>query len=55
MRRRVLVAGSGPVGMAASLLLRNQGVHASLIDRRLKPSGHAKAHYLSMRSLEILE
>lgn len=53
--QKVLIAGGGPVGLSLSLLLHNQGIESCILERYERSSGHAKAHYLSMRSMEILE
>ncbi len=52
---RILVVGGGPVGLLLSLQLHSLGHRVHTFERRSHPSGHAKAHYLSMRSMEILE
>jgi 2-polyprenyl-6-methoxyphenol hydroxylase-like FAD-dependent oxidoreductase len=50
----VLVVGAGPVGMAASILLAQQGVASHLVERRASVQRAPAAHVVNARSFEIL-
>lgn len=54
-RLPVLIAGAGPVGCLAALLLARQGIVSRLVDRRPRPSSAPKAHAVNPRTLEICE
>ena len=54
-RHPVLVAGAGPVGCLAALLLARQGVASRLVDRRPGPASAPKAHAVNPRTLEICD
>ena len=49
----VLIAGGGPTGLAASLLLSRHGVRSLLVERRPGVSEHPKARGLNVRTLEL--
>jgi 2-polyprenyl-6-methoxyphenol hydroxylase-like FAD-dependent oxidoreductase len=51
----VLIAGAGPVGQLAALLLARQGIASRLIDRRQAPMTAPRAHAINPRTLEICE
>ena len=51
----VCIVGGGPVGAALKIMLRNFGISAECFDMRNSISPHPKAHFLSPRTLEILE
>src|SRR4051794_4983941 len=50
-----LIAGAGPVGLAAALFLARDGTPVRVIDRANRPSPHSKALAVNPRTLEILE
>ncbi|MEV6104757.1 FAD-dependent monooxygenase [Streptomyces sp. NPDC051940] len=50
----VLIAGAGPVGMAALLALRRAGVDAAAVDRGTGPTDYPKARVVSARSMALL-
>jgi len=54
-RHPVLVAGAGPVGCLAALLLARLGVASCLVDRRPSPGTAPKAHAVNPRTLEICD
>ena len=54
-RHPVLVAGAGPVGCLAALLLARQGVASRLVDRRPSPGTAPRAHAVNPRTLEICD
>lgn len=49
----VLVVGAGPVGVAAGILLGNQGLESWVVDRRDGPHRSPQAHVVNPRTLEI--
>jgi 2-polyprenyl-6-methoxyphenol hydroxylase-like FAD-dependent oxidoreductase len=51
----VLVAGAGPVGMFASLLLADRGLRVRLIDEQYRCTAQSYALGLHPRSLELLD
>jgi 2-polyprenyl-6-methoxyphenol hydroxylase-like FAD-dependent oxidoreductase len=51
----VAVVGSGPVGLLLSNILSHYGVGHVLIDRRMNAVQHPQAHFLTARSMEILQ
>ena len=50
----VVVAGAGPTGLVASLLLSQYRVAHLLVDERAEPDDHPQAHFINCRSMEIL-
>ncbi|KDO25968.1 hypothetical protein SPRG_08621 [Saprolegnia parasitica CBS 223.65] len=54
-RAPVLIAGGGPVGLTLGLLLEHvYKVPVDIIDRQLSPTHHPQAHFMNLRSMEIL-
>lgn len=51
----VLIAGGGPVGLTASILLADLGVSSIVVERRDGQSKLPKAHYLNCRTMEIFD
>lgn len=51
----VLVAGAGPTGLAAALLLARRGVAVRIIDKAATPSRDSKALAVNPRTQELLE
>lgn len=51
----VLVAGAGPTGLVAALVLTANGVPCRIIDRRSGPSRSSRALGLQSRSMELLD
>lgn len=51
----VLIVGAGPTGLTAALALAQAGVRSIVVEKRLKPGKHPRAHEISGRTLEILE
>lgn len=51
----VLVAGAGPTGLAAALLLARRGVAVRIVDKALLPTRHSKALAVNPRTQELLE
>jgi putative polyketide hydroxylase len=49
----VLIAGGGPTGLAASLLLGRLGVGSLLVERRATTSDHPKATIVNTRTMEL--
>ena len=54
LRTPVLVVGSGPAGLAASLLLEQYGVPALTITRHGWTAHTPRAHHINPRSMELL-
>ena len=52
---RILIAGAGPVGLAAAVELRRRGMNPRLIDRDAGPAPESRALAVNPRTLEILE
>lgn len=53
-RTTVLVVGGGPVGLATSLLLTQQGIDHVVVERRVGPQPAPAAHVTNARTFEIL-
>lgn len=51
---RVGIIGAGPVGLAAAILLRQQGVDVALFEKRSGPCLYPQAHVINTRTSEIL-
>ncbi len=49
----VLIAGGGPIGLCASLLLSHHGVPSLLVERRTSTSIYPKARFVNTRTMEI--
>ncbi|MFT5041851.1 MAG: 2,4-dichlorophenol 6-monooxygenase, partial [Hyphomicrobiaceae bacterium] len=49
----VLIAGGGPVGMSAALVLAYHGIESLVIERRDGPHRAPQAHVVNSRTLEI--
>ena len=49
----VLIVGGGPVGLTASILLSQAGVHSLLVERHSGTSVHPKARAINARTMEI--
>jgi 2-polyprenyl-6-methoxyphenol hydroxylase-like FAD-dependent oxidoreductase len=54
-RTQPLIAGAGPVGLAAALFVARDGVVPRIIDSAPEPSPYSKALAVNPRTLEILE
>jgi 2-polyprenyl-6-methoxyphenol hydroxylase-like FAD-dependent oxidoreductase len=50
-----LVAGGGPVGLAAALFLAGRGVPARVLERETEPPRHSRALGVNPRTLTLLE
>lgn len=50
----VIIAGGGPSGLFASLLLTQYGIRHCLVERRMQPTTHPQAHFINTRSIELL-
>jgi 2-polyprenyl-6-methoxyphenol hydroxylase-like FAD-dependent oxidoreductase len=51
----VLVAGAGPVGLAAALSLAQSGIAVRIIDKLAEPTNQSRAAVIHSRTLEMLE
>lgn len=51
----VLVAGAGPVGLAAALSLAQHGIPVRIIDRLPEPTNQSRAAIIHARTLEMFE
>ena len=49
----VLIAGGGPAGLTAAVLLAQRGIEVLLIERRGPESRYPRAHLLNVRTMEI--
>ena len=52
---RILIAGAGPVGLAAAVELRRRGMNPRIIDEDAGPAPESRALAVNPRTLEILE
>ena len=52
---RIAIIGAGPVGLTMAHLLRNKGIGFKIFERELNLRNLPSAHYLGIRSMEILE
>ncbi len=50
----VCIIGAGPTGLVLSAILSNYGIYHTLVDRRVQPTNHPQAHFLNVRTMEIL-
>lgn len=50
-----LIAGAGPVGLAAALFLARAGISARVVEMRGEPSNQSKALAVNPRTLQILD
>jgi 2-polyprenyl-6-methoxyphenol hydroxylase-like FAD-dependent oxidoreductase len=50
-----LIAGAGPVGLTAALLLARQGIETRIIDKAPSPAATSRALAVNPRTLELLE
>lgn len=55
VRRKVVIVGAGPVGLAAAIDLAQQGIEAIIIDENDKVSFGSRAICFAKRPLEILD
>lgn len=51
----VMIAGAGPTGLAAALLLARRGVPVRIVDKSVAPSLHSKALAVNPRTQDLLE
>ena len=51
----ILIAGAGPVGLAAALFLSRQGREVRIVEQLSQPAGESRALAVNPRTLEILE
>ena len=51
----VLIAGAGPVGLAAALELRRLGFTVRIVERHARRAPYSKALGVNSRTLELLE
>jgi 2,4-dichlorophenol 6-monooxygenase len=49
----VLIAGAGPTGLTAALLLRRQGIDCRIVERRPGPRRAPAAHAINARTFEV--
>ena len=54
-RKRILVVGAGPTGLATAIFLTEGKQDVRIIDKLDAPAGHSKAMAINPRSLELLE
>ena len=51
----VLIVGAGPIGLLAALLLHEEGLSVTVVDRRMERSQAPRAHAINPRTLEICD
>jgi flavin-dependent dehydrogenase len=49
-----VIVGGGPSGLLLSLLLTEYNIPHALIEKRVHPTQHPQAHFINMRSMEIV-
>jgi putative polyketide hydroxylase len=49
----VLIAGGGPVGLSAAILLARRDIRALLVERHPSTTGHPKARGVNTRTVEL--
>jgi 2-polyprenyl-6-methoxyphenol hydroxylase-like FAD-dependent oxidoreductase len=54
LSKNILVVGAGPVGLAAALFLRKQGLKPRIIEKSTESTIYSKALAINPRSLDIL-
>jgi 2-polyprenyl-6-methoxyphenol hydroxylase-like FAD-dependent oxidoreductase len=53
--KKVLITGGGPVGLTLGLLLQHvYNIPVDIVERQLKPTQHPQAHFMNLRTMEIL-
>jgi hypothetical protein len=50
----VIIAGGGPTGLTAALLLAKQGVRSVVLERGRTLTDHPQAHFINTRCMEVL-
>ena len=53
MAAEIIIAGAGPTGLTAAILLRQRGFSPVVLDRRPSLAGLPAAHVVNTRSMEI--
>lgn len=51
---RVIIAGAGPTGLTAAILLRQRGYQPIVLDRRPSLRGYPAAHVANTRTMEVM-
>ncbi|CAI5725463.1 unnamed protein product [Hyaloperonospora brassicae] len=52
---RVLVVGGGPVGLATAYMLEKlYDIPTRVVERQRRPTSHPQAHFLNLRTMEVL-
>ena len=54
IEKKVLIVGGGPVGLLCGLLCQKYKIDHLIIEKKQDLTSHPSAHYLNMRSMEIL-
>jgi 2-polyprenyl-6-methoxyphenol hydroxylase-like FAD-dependent oxidoreductase len=55
LHHEILIVGGGPVGLVLGILLQNSyKVPVHIIERQLHPTRHPQAHFINLRSMEIV-
>ena len=50
----VLIVGAGPCGLLAKLFLNKYNIQSIVVEKNPYLTSHPSAHYINMRSMEIL-
>lgn len=51
----ITIIGGGPVGIILSKLLSQYKVPHCLVEKKLVPTSHPQAHFINIRSMEIIK
>ena len=54
IHKKVLIVGGGPVGLLCGLLCQKYKIPHLVVDKHKQVQSHPSAHYINMRSMEIL-
>jgi 2-polyprenyl-6-methoxyphenol hydroxylase-like FAD-dependent oxidoreductase len=54
-QKKVLIVGGGPVGLVMGYLLEKiYQIPSRIVEKQAQPTSHPQAHFLNLRTMEIL-